>query len=132
MIKTFLTIEERGLSEQVFGSAPASSHASEAGGNDNPGDGVPTADTLDANPSAKRGCRTDGAVGSDDQPATKQQKVEEHGAESSGTAGATEKSVLELVASRDGVSIADTTQSIFLLKVQLVGNLNPTSSCVDC
>ncbi|TKW36547.1 hypothetical protein SEVIR_2G447500v4 [Setaria viridis] len=103
MIKTFLTIEGRGLSEQVFGSAPASSHATEAGGDDNPGDGVLTADTLDANPSAKRGCQTDGMIGSADQPAMKQQKIEEHGVESSGTTVATEESVLELVASRDGV-----------------------------
>jgi ATP-dependent DNA helicase RecQ len=44
MIKTFLTIDGHGLSEQVFGNAPASSHASEAGGNDNLGDGALTSD----------------------------------------------------------------------------------------
>jgi ATP-dependent DNA helicase RecQ len=100
MIKTFLTIEGRGLSEQVFSNAPASPHASEAGGNDNLGDG---ALTSDANPTAKRG-QTDGMVGSAKEPAMKQQKIQEHGVESSGTIGVTEESVLEFVASRDGVS----------------------------
>ncbi|RLM87531.1 hypothetical protein C2845_PM04G34160 [Panicum miliaceum] len=105
MIKTFLTIEGRGLSEQIFSNAPASSHASEASGNDNPADGV-TADACDANPSAKRG-QTDGMVGSAEEPAMKLQKIEEHGVESSGTTSATEESVLELVASRDGVLLDD-------------------------
>jgi ATP-dependent DNA helicase RecQ len=67
MIKTFLTIEGRGLSEQVFSNAPASPHASEAGGNDNLGDG---ALTSDANPTAKRG-QTDGMVGCAKEPAMK-------------------------------------------------------------
>ena len=102
MIKTFLTIEGRGLSEQIFSNAPASSHASEASENDNPADGVQTADACDANPSAKRG-QTDGMLGSAEEPAMKLQKIEEHGVESSGTTSATEESVLELVASRDGV-----------------------------
>jgi ATP-dependent DNA helicase RecQ len=100
MIKAILTIDGHGLSEQVFGNAPASSYASEAGGNDNLGDG---ALTSDANPTAKRG-HTDGMVGSAEEPAMKQQKIEEHGVESSGTTGVTEESVLEFVASHDGVS----------------------------
>ncbi|KAG2639100.1 hypothetical protein PVAP13_2NG634500 [Panicum virgatum] len=106
MIKTFLTIEGRGLSEQIFSNAPASSHASEASENDNPADGVQTADACDANPSAKRG-QTDGMLGSAEEPAMKLQKIEEHGVESSGTTSATEESVLELVASRDGVLLDD-------------------------
>lgn len=116
MIKTFLTIEERGLSEQVFGSSPAdgvpsrvaeppisSSDASEAGRNGEAGNGVPA---TDAGASAKRG-QTDGMVVSAEGPAMKLQKMDEHGAESTGTATATEESVLDLVASRDGVSLED-------------------------
>ncbi|CAN6206495.1 unnamed protein product [Urochloa humidicola] len=103
MIKTFLTIEGNGLLEQVFGNVSASSHASEASGNDNPGDGVLT---DDANPSAKRG-QTDDMVGSAEEPAMKQQKTEEHVVESSGATVATEQSVLEFVASRDGVLLDD-------------------------
>ncbi|RLN34688.1 putative ATP-dependent DNA helicase RecQ [Panicum miliaceum] len=109
MIKTFLTIEGRGLSEQIFSNAPASSHASEASGNGNPADGVQTADACDANPSAKRG-QTDGMVGSAEEPAMKLQKIEEHGVESSGITSATEESVLELVASRDGVLLDDVVE----------------------
>ncbi|CAN6219965.1 unnamed protein product [Urochloa humidicola] len=103
MIKTFLTIEGQGLSEQVFGNAPASSHASEACGNDNPGD---VALTGDANPSAKRG-QTDGMVGSAEEPSMKQRKIEEHGVESCGTTVASEQSVLEFVARHDGVVLDD-------------------------
>ncbi|OEL23807.1 Werner syndrome ATP-dependent helicase-like protein [Dichanthelium oligosanthes] len=106
MIKTFLTIEGRGLSEQIFSNAPASSHASEASGNDNLGDGVQTADARDANPPAKRS-QTDGMVGSAEEPAIKLQKIEEHEVESSGTISATEESVLDLVGNRDGVSLDD-------------------------
>lgn len=112
MIKTFLTIEGRGLSEQVFGNGTAdgvpsriaespisSSHASESGGNGNLlGDSVPAADASDANPSAKRGQTV-----SAEEPAMKLQRIDEHGAESTGTATATEKSVLDLVASCNGV-----------------------------
>ncbi|CAD6216639.1 unnamed protein product [Miscanthus lutarioriparius] len=114
MIKTFLTIEGRGLSEQVFGNGTAdgvpsriaespisSSHASEASRNDM-GDGVPAAEASDANPSAKRG-QTVSAEG----PATKLQRIDEHGAKSTGTAAATEESVLALVASCNGVSLED-------------------------
>ncbi|CAN6200298.1 unnamed protein product [Urochloa humidicola] len=103
MIKTFLTIEGQGLSEQVFGNVPASSHASEACGNDNPGD---VALTGDANPSAKRG-QTDGMVGSAEEPSMKQRKIEEHGVESCGTTVASEQSVLEFVARHDGVVLDD-------------------------
>ena len=119
MIKTFLTIEGRGLSEQIFSNAPASSHASEASGNDNPADGVQTADACDANPSAKRG-QTDGMVGSAEEPAMKLQKIEEHGVEPSGTTSATEESVLELVASRDGVSRHPNILSEARLEAQVV------------
>jgi len=110
MIKTFLTIEGRGLSEQVFGNGTAdgvpsriaespisSSHASEASRNDM-GDGVPAAEASDANPSAKRGQTV-----SAEEPATKLQRIDEHGAKSTGTAAATEESVLALVASCNGV-----------------------------
>ncbi|CAL5061003.1 unnamed protein product [Urochloa decumbens] len=103
MIKTFLTIEGTGLSDQVFGNVSDSSHASKASGNDNPGDGVLTGD---ANPSAKRG-QADSMVGSVEEPAMKQQKTEEHGVESSGATVATEQSVLEFVASHDGVLLDD-------------------------
>jgi ATP-dependent DNA helicase RecQ len=75
-------------------------HASKGGANDNLGDG---ALASDANPTAKRG-QTDGMVGSAKEPAMKQQKIQEHGVESSGTTGVTEESVLEFVASHDGVS----------------------------
>lgn len=111
MIKTFLTIDGRGLSEQVFGNGPAdgipsrisespiaSSHASEAGRNGNPGDGVPAADASDASPSAKRGQTV-----SAEEPVMKLQRIDEHGAESTGATTATEESVLDLVASRNGV-----------------------------
>ncbi|PVH66258.1 hypothetical protein PAHAL_1G187300 [Panicum hallii] len=54
------------------------------------------------NPTAKRG-QTDSMVGSAEEPAMKQQKIEEHGVESSGTTGVPEESVLEFVASHDGV-----------------------------
>jgi ATP-dependent DNA helicase RecQ len=110
MIKTFLTIEGRGLLEQVFGNGTAdgvpsriaespisSSRASEAGRNDT-GDGVPAAEASDANPEAKRGQTV-----SAEEPATKWQRIDEHGAESTGTATATEESVLALVASCNGV-----------------------------
>ncbi|XP_066391510.1 uncharacterized protein [Miscanthus floridulus] len=113
MIKTFLTIEGCGLSEQVFANGTAdgvpsriaespisSSHASEASRNDM-GDGVPVAEASDANPSAKRG-QTVSA-----EPATKLQRIDEHGAKSTGTAAATEESVLALVASCNGVSLED-------------------------
>lgn len=112
MIKTFLTIEGRGLSEQVFGSGTAdgvpsrieespisSSHANEAGRNDM-GDGVPAAEASDANPSGKRGQTV-----SAEEPTTKLQRIDEHGAESAGTATATEQSVLDLVASCNGVMV---------------------------
>lgn len=111
MIKTFLTIEGCGLSEQVFGNGTAdgvssriaespisSCHASEAGGN-----GVPAAaEASDANPSAKRGQTV--CV---EEPATKLQRTYEHGAELTGTATATVDSVLDLVASCNGVSLED-------------------------
>ncbi|PUZ45959.1 hypothetical protein GQ55_7G004200 [Panicum hallii var. hallii] len=54
------------------------------------------------NPTAKRG-QTDSMMGSAEEPAMKQQKIEKHGVESSGTTGVPEESVLEFVASHDGV-----------------------------
>uniref|UniRef100_A0A0A9CWS7 Similar to Os07g0681600 n=1 Tax=Arundo donax TaxID=35708 RepID=A0A0A9CWS7_ARUDO len=118
MIKTFLTIEGRGLSEQIFGNVPTDGaprtadspisvcHASEAGGNGNLGDCVLVADACDISPSAKRG-QIDGMVISGDKPATKLQKIQEHVAESTDTTCATEESILELIGSRDGVSLED-------------------------
>jgi ATP-dependent DNA helicase RecQ len=90
MIKTFLTIENHGLSEQVFGDVPTDGvpngaaespisvpHASEAGENCNAGDGVQVAEAeaCDLNWSSKRG-QTDGM---DAEPAMKLQKIQEHG-----------------------------------------------------
>ncbi|KAF8656550.1 hypothetical protein HU200_060609 [Digitaria exilis] len=109
MIKTFLTVEACGLSEQIFGNAHASSNASEASGDDNPGHGALAVDAGDANASAKRG-QTDAIVVSAEEPTTKQQKIEDHGVESTGRTSATVESVLELVGSRDGVLLGDVVE----------------------
>ncbi|GJN10657.1 hypothetical protein PR202_ga28770 [Eleusine coracana subsp. coracana] len=119
MIKTFLTIEKHGLSEQVFSNFPTAgvpneaaqspisvSHANEAAENDHAGDGVQVADACESNPSSKRG-QTDGTFACTDEPAMKQQKIQEHGIESAGTTNATEETILELIASRDGISLED-------------------------
>ncbi|KAL6657204.1 hypothetical protein ACP70R_004984 [Stipagrostis hirtigluma subsp. patula] len=115
MIKTFLTIEGRGLAQQIFDDVPAGgvpsrtvespipcSHTVEDSATDNSGARVIVADSSDTSPSAKRG-QSDGMVVSADEPAIKLQKIEE---QSTG-ASATEESVLELVSSRDGVSLED-------------------------
>jgi len=64
--------------------------------------------------------QTDGMVGSAEEPAMKLQKIEEHGVEPSGTTSATEESVLELVASRDGVSRHPNILSEARLEAQVV------------
>uniref|UniRef100_A0A0A9D478 Similar to Os07g0681600 n=1 Tax=Arundo donax TaxID=35708 RepID=A0A0A9D478_ARUDO len=120
MIKTFLTIEGRGLSERIFGNIPTDgaprtadspisvSHASEADENGNLGDCVLVADACDTSPSAKRG-QTDGMV-CGDEPAMKLQKIQGLGAESTDTTCATEESMLELIGSREGISLDDVTK----------------------
>ncbi|KAG8099080.1 hypothetical protein GUJ93_ZPchr0013g37483 [Zizania palustris] len=100
MIKTFLTIEGVGLSEQVFRSVPTD--GSEADENDNQGCSVLTVDVCDASPSTKRG-QTDGTLIYGDEPASKLQKIDEQDVKST----ATEDAILEMVAGRDGVSLED-------------------------
>jgi ATP-dependent DNA helicase RecQ len=106
MIRTFLTIENHGLSEQVFGDVPSDGVPNGAAQppiseNGNAGDGVQVAkaEACDLNPSSKRG-QTDGT---DDEPAMKLQKIQDHAVDSTGTTSATEETVLQLVASCDGV-----------------------------
>jgi ATP-dependent DNA helicase RecQ len=57
----------------------------------------------------------------------KLQKIEEHGVESSGTTSATEESVLELVASRDGVS----RRPNILSEAQLETHVVPVVLCLS-
>ncbi|GJN33444.1 hypothetical protein PR202_gb22044 [Eleusine coracana subsp. coracana] len=122
MIKTFMTIEKHGLSEQVFSNVPTAgvpneeaespisvSHANEAAENDHAGHSVQVADAFESNPSSKRG-QTDGTFACTDEPAMKQQKIQEHRIESAGTTNATEETILELIASRDGISLEDVAE----------------------
>lgn len=104
MIQTFLAIEGLGLSDQVFGTVPTDgiqSKTSEAPKTTSNG-GEVGADVCDASPLTRRG-QTDGSLICGDEPASKLQKIDGQGVNSTAAIGATEDAILELVEGRNGV-----------------------------
>ncbi|VAH26372.1 unnamed protein product [Triticum turgidum subsp. durum] len=119
MIKIFFAADDLGALEKTFGNGPTDgspaqtaesakpcSHGSEALEKGDQGDPVIISGTCDSSPSTKRS-QTDGTPLSADEPVMKLQKIEEQGTEPTTTNVATEDAILELAASRNGVSLED-------------------------
>ncbi|EMS51059.1 ATP-dependent DNA helicase recQ [Triticum urartu] len=119
MIKIFFAADDLGALEKTFGNGPTDespaqtaesakpcSHGSEALEKGDQGNPVIISGTCDSSPSTKRS-QTDGTPLSADEPVMKLQKIEEQGTEPTTTNVATEDAILELAASRNGVSLED-------------------------
>lgn len=116
MIKIFFAADDLGVLEKTFGNAPTDgapaqttesakpcSHGSEALEKGDQGDPVIISGACDSSPLAKRS-QTDGTPVSADEPVKKLQKIDEQGTELTAANVATEDAILELAASRNGVS----------------------------
>ncbi|CAM0907620.1 unnamed protein product [Alopecurus aequalis] len=139
MIKTYFTIDDLGMLEKAFGNIPndgartaesskSCSHQSEAVENGNQGECIIVAGACDSSPSTKRSL-TDGAAVSADEPLKKLQKTDEQETESTAPAVATEEAILELAASRNGISLEDAIKHFSGSKRESVAEMLESLEC---
>ncbi|VAH42145.1 unnamed protein product [Triticum turgidum subsp. durum] len=119
MIKIFFAADDLGVLEKTSGNTPTDrapaqtaesakpySHGSEAPEKGDQGDPVIISGVCDSSPLTKRS-QTDGTPLPADEPVMKLQKIDEQGTEPTAPNVATEDAILELAASRNGVSLED-------------------------